>query len=395
MEVKGTQANPYSMSEYEAMANAGKWNGGYVRDDSGTVVYMMKELVVEGSGSGSGSGSESGSGSGSRFVFSSGSVHWHNPEDDDDNDDDDDDGNGNENPDDTNTPNGDGEWNPAGGGHGGHNNTNTNSVVGSFLANAPYYTEAEMEAMHAAGIWRGGNVYTLGYIGADYIIDSRLLALERVDESWITNLGDTAHSVLQNLKTWCQTIITSPYVQATANYYSATGDTLHIDASMLGLDNMPFDLLVPSKDKDTGEIIEGQYTINLFSEKLDTLLSNHTLAEKARIYSTAITLGQITLERVSGNAYRILPDTYNFELHKPWSEKNKKRNIGTILGKAVSEGISMSIDAGIGVLLGHYVDFASYVAAGLLRRYVIGTTVFTISIDGVLTIRNDQDAENN
>ena len=376
------------------MSNAGTWNGGYVTDDSGTVVYMMKEVIVEGSGSSSGSGS--GSGSGSRFEFSSGSVHWHNPEDDDD-DNDDDDGNGNGNPDDTNIPNGEGEENHAGGGHhpGQGNNSNTNSVVGSFLANAPYYTEAEMEAMHAAGIWRGGNVYTLGYVGADYVIAPRLLALERIDESWITDLGDTAHSVLQNLKTWCQAIITSPYVQATANYYSATGDTLHIDASMLGLDNMPFGLLVPSKDKDTSEIIEGQYTINLFSEKLDTLLSNHTLAEKARIYSTAITLGQITLERVSENVYRILPDSYNFEMHKPWNDKNKKRNIRTILGKAVSEGISMSIDAGIGASLGHHVDFASFVAAGLLRRYVIGTTVFTISIDGVLTIENDQDAESN
>ena len=52
---KGTKSNPYTMAEYESMANAGTWEGGYVMDDSGEAVYMMKEVTVEGSGSDLGS----------------------------------------------------------------------------------------------------------------------------------------------------------------------------------------------------------------------------------------------------------------------------------------------------------------------------------------------------
>ena len=39
---KGTIDNPYSMSECEKMLDAGTWPGGYVRDDAGTVSYVMK-----------------------------------------------------------------------------------------------------------------------------------------------------------------------------------------------------------------------------------------------------------------------------------------------------------------------------------------------------------------
>ena len=53
---KGTIENPYSMSECEKMLDAGTWPGGYVRDDAGTVSYVMKSVTVQGySGSGSGS----------------------------------------------------------------------------------------------------------------------------------------------------------------------------------------------------------------------------------------------------------------------------------------------------------------------------------------------------
>ena len=69
--------NPYSMSECDEMLDNGTWTGGYVRDDSGTVSYVMQSVTVQGY-SGSGSGSEE---HGSDFEFSTGSPEWHEPDD--------------------------------------------------------------------------------------------------------------------------------------------------------------------------------------------------------------------------------------------------------------------------------------------------------------------------
>ena len=74
---KGTMENPYSMSECDEMLDNGTWPGGYVRDDSGTVSYVMQSVTVQGY-SGSGSGSEE---HGSDFEFSTGSPEWHEPDD--------------------------------------------------------------------------------------------------------------------------------------------------------------------------------------------------------------------------------------------------------------------------------------------------------------------------
>ena len=57
---KGTMENPYSMSECDSMLDNGTWPGGYVKDDSGEVTYVMKSVTVWGY-SGSGSGSDWGS----------------------------------------------------------------------------------------------------------------------------------------------------------------------------------------------------------------------------------------------------------------------------------------------------------------------------------------------
>lgn len=81
---KGSKNNPYTMSEYESLANSGNWEGGYVQDDSGKVTYTMKEVTVTGYSCGS-SGSGSGSGS---FQFASYTSFSGDPSlDDDDNDD--------------------------------------------------------------------------------------------------------------------------------------------------------------------------------------------------------------------------------------------------------------------------------------------------------------------
>lgn len=134
---KGTKSNPYTMAEYESMANAGTWEGGYVMDDSGEAVYMMKEVTVEGSGSDL--GSETGSVPESQFEFSDGSYTPHNPEDDDDDDGDDENGGIGGGPDGGNDM-GDEGWHHGGGGHQGENTENTEknqalNLVDQFIIN--------------------------------------------------------------------------------------------------------------------------------------------------------------------------------------------------------------------------------------------------------------------
>ena len=75
---KGTIDNPYSMSECEKMLDAGTWPGGYVRDDAGTVSYVMKSVTVWGY-SGCGSGCDW---HGSDYEFCTGSYEWHEPDTD-------------------------------------------------------------------------------------------------------------------------------------------------------------------------------------------------------------------------------------------------------------------------------------------------------------------------
>ena len=75
---KGTIDNPYSMSECDSMLDAGTWPGGYVRDDAGTVSYVMKSVTVWGY-SGCGSGCDW---HGSDYEFCTGSYEWHEPDTD-------------------------------------------------------------------------------------------------------------------------------------------------------------------------------------------------------------------------------------------------------------------------------------------------------------------------
>ena len=82
---KGTMENPYSMSECDSMLDNGTWPGGYVKDDSGEVTYVMKSVTVWGY-SGSGSGSDWGSDDdwGSDNDDGSGSDDWSGSDDGDD-----------------------------------------------------------------------------------------------------------------------------------------------------------------------------------------------------------------------------------------------------------------------------------------------------------------------
>ena len=159
---KGTIDNPYSLSECDSMLDAGTWPGGYVRCDDGSVIYTPKgQAVVYGySGSGSGSGWH-----GSDYEFCTGSYEWHEPDTDTKGCDEDG----------KDTPSGSGTGGNAGGGTGGggyHPATpNANDGKnGTFLYNAAYYTEKQYNQMCRSGIWTGGNVYTLGYVGRDCVI---------------------------------------------------------------------------------------------------------------------------------------------------------------------------------------------------------------------------------
>ena len=55
---KGTISNPYTMAEFEELADAGLWQGGFVIDDGGNVTYTMAELTVTGYSGYSGDGSD-------------------------------------------------------------------------------------------------------------------------------------------------------------------------------------------------------------------------------------------------------------------------------------------------------------------------------------------------
>lgn len=54
---KGTRENPYTFEEYEALLEAGNWQGGYVEDDEGGVVYTLNDVGCSASGGYSGYGS--------------------------------------------------------------------------------------------------------------------------------------------------------------------------------------------------------------------------------------------------------------------------------------------------------------------------------------------------
>ena len=128
-----------------------------------------------------------------------------------------------------------------------------------------------------------------------------------------------------------------------------------------------------------------KYHINLVSESILPILSGHSLVEQARICSTAITIGTVTLTKVGNNQYTIDQDTYNFEMHD-W-DTSAKRNWLTILGHMVSEGICVELDATIAKLIGVYAARSFTISAGLLNRHVYGTTEFEIIFDGILTTR--------
>ena len=163
---KGSINNPYTMSEFESMADAGTWDGGYVMDDSGKVTYMMKELIVNGYSCGSHSGSAD-------FQFASYTSFSGDPSLNDDDDDDDDDGYGNGSGGSGSGGNGSGGNGSGGSGSGGSGNSggggNNNSGVtnpdngGESYQHIIYSMEEALGLMDAS-LWVGGYVVGFGYV---------------------------------------------------------------------------------------------------------------------------------------------------------------------------------------------------------------------------------------
>lgn len=370
---KGTQSNPYTWEEYETLANAGNWKGGYVKDESGEVAYMMAGVTV--TGSGSGSGSSSGSGSGSDFEFNS-YTSFPNPDDDDDDDDDDEGPNNPVNPDDNTDGNSSGDH-PGSGGGGSSSPSVHNGQNGTFLQGAQFFSEIQMDSMIENGTWRGGNVYTLGYVGANAVINEKIPRIG-FDHSILDECQDAANTIFARIKDHTNQTMPLAYVQAIERYNSGTGQPLYLNANSLGLERL-IDMETNNRYK-IGDI----YNINLLNPSvLTSQLCKGSISDRIKYLSTALTLGNITLIKTDVNSYSIAIDTYDFDL-RDWSTE-AGRNIATILGHYVSENLSINIDKIR--FLGWQFGSSISICCGLARRHILGTTEFDIHFQGSITMQ--------
>lgn len=371
---KGTIDNPYSMSECEKMLDAGTWPGGYVRDDAGTVSYVMKSVTVQGY-SGSGSGSDW---HGSDYEFCTGSYEWHEPDTDEKGCEDDkkDLPTGNEG----GTGIGGNTGGGTGGGGGYHPATpNANDGKnGSFLYGATYYTEKQYNQMCKSGTWTGGNIYTLGYVGRDCIISPCLTSID-ANDSCLSVFKEKSSAICKSLEKLGKEIMSLAYVQAIARYNSATGSPLYFDTKSLGIDDLRG---CTCKHNEKTNKITGINFLDV--QNLQALLKDKSLPEQAVVLSTAMTLGNVSFERVSDGVYTIKKDEYDFGMHN-WSEE-PVRNISTLIGFTVSEGASVVADAAtlnvFAPLVVRYMD----IVTGMVRRHVLGQTSFYIYISGTVKV---------
>ena len=169
------------------------------------------------------------------------------------------------------------------------------------------------------------------------------------------------------------------YVKAIGRYNSGTGKPLTFNVNSLGLEN----LCLQNLSRVPGS--ENKYTVNLLNPNvLTALLANKTTEEQIKTLSTALTLGNITLTRVYGNQFRIENDTYDFDMHS-W-ENETGRNLATIIGFCVSEGMCIAIDSEIRSPLGKVLGRNFDIAMGLVRRHILGTTRFFIYFSGTIVI---------
>ena len=164
----------------------------------------------------------------------------------------------------------------------------------------------------------------------------------------------------------CNNLMKTPFAQAANRYSSGTGEPLYLDVSSLGLEQhiRRFHLVADSSNSS-------KYHINLLDfNKFCSIVDGCTLPETVKIFNTAITLGNITLTEVSENTFTIDRDEYNFEMH-PW-EDECVRNILTLIGEKVNEGIGISANGLQHLIHGKILGRGTDVIDGNVRRHING-----------------------
>ncbi len=199
------------------------------------------------------------------------------------------------------------------------------------------------------------------------------------NDHWLVMFKDKASAILDGIKRLGNEIMSLPYVQAIGRYNSATGSPLYFDTKSLGIQDLRG--YTYKHDNETGKI----NGINLLdAQNLHKMMKGKTLSEQAVVLSTALTLGNISLTRVSDGVFAVEKDKYDFDMHNVFEEPI--RNVSTVIGFAVSEGLSIMIDGAtattIGPVVCRYIDIASW----LVRRHVLGETSFYIYISGTVKV---------
>lgn len=187
----------------------------------------------------------------------------------------------------------------------------------------------------------------------------------------------------------------TPFTQALIHYNSGTGLPLTLNVNSLDLDELTWDLLLSCDLNKTNEKYSDTYVINLLDSRIITTFWNKMSSDRFMGFiSTAITLGTITLEHISGNRYKIVSGTYDFNIEK--DNARYVRNLLTGLGFVVNEGLSIVMDAFCSGLYGvgkiHVMPEAIAplmgISVGAYRRHIAGKTSFTINITGTISIKN-------
>ena len=201
--------------------------------------------------------------------------------------------------------------------------------------------------------------------------DSGLELLSVLYEKFKGGIGSFAESVSEFFNG------TESFPVAVLNYHSGSPIDLTFDVNNLGLKCLSEYII--SHYSEGGKPDIGQTTtINLLNPDIleEVICHAHSAHDIACYGSTALVLGNITLLRTKANEYTIVNDTYNFEWKK--GKKFLGRNIVTVLGKIVNEGICMTVDNLMFGPLG--------LVSGFINRNVTGTTVFDIHFTGTLKI---------
>lgn len=224
--------------------------------------------------------------------------------------------------------------------------------------------------------YSGVTSYSLATVIVDALYNNTEYENTAEKNLWIDSFMEDASSFFNTVYSYMEegynSVTNNPFSQALTRYNSGTGTTLTLDINELGFDGLTMDLLMQYADTRNNNL--NSYDVNLLEPSTLISLLKHS-SDPMLILTTAITLGQVTFIRVRGNTFKLQSDQYNFEMHS-WAD-SKYRNLFTIAGHIVNEGISISIDYLLSDSLG--------IILGLVRRHG-GRTDFWINFSGEMVI---------